>query len=130
MKPIKTIIPAHPGFYVVEPVTDESNIIIEAALIPIIAWAFIDHNCGEAAASITVSPVTITEIVTEDCPPILEEKTGRVISFVAEFENIAEWINSQNGETKNRVKLDRMLRRKRAELGITTKPKSGGAHGS
>lgn len=126
MKPIKTIIPATPGFYLVEPITDENNVVVEAALIPVIGWAFHEHSLGTADHLLTVAPVTTVEIVTTDCPPILEEKTGRVFSYLAEHPTIENWINSQNEKEKNRVRLDRMLDRKREELGITTKPKNGG----
>lgn len=129
MKPIKTIIPAQPGFYVVEPVTDENNIVVEAALTPVIAWAFIDHGAADDNF-LSVAPVTTSEIVTTDCQPILEEKTGKVFSYIAEHPTLNHWINSQNEEAKNRVRLDRMLKQKRAALGITTKPKTGGKHGA
>lgn len=125
MKPIKTIIPAHPGFYLVEPVTDENNLVVEAALIPIIAWAFIDYRLDADDHFLSIAPVTTSEIVTEDCPPILEEKTGQVFSYIAEHPTLEDWINSQNEESKNRVRLDRVLDRKRAELGITNKSNGG-----
>lgn len=126
MKPIQNVVQANPGFYVTEPVTDENDMVVEAVLIPVIAWAFINHNPGEPEPIITVAPVTPNGVEHQGEVAVLEEKTGRLFTFIAEYSSIQDWIDSQNEQTRKRSRLDRIIKSKSLENKANTgKEKAG-----
>ena len=91
----QAIIPATPGFFVVEPIT-EDNKIVEAGLIPIIGW-IIREGC--------VFPVTPIETLDNtfynpnfNTPLILTPENLVLDGINAVYESLQEWMDDQNKE--------------------------------
>ncbi len=83
MSKINFVVPAHPGYFVVHPIHEETGEIKEAGREPVVAFAIDEDGCTH--------PVTLNEIEDRGDPAVLTPE-GEVRSYSNTWESIDTWL--------------------------------------
>ena len=84
------IIAATPGYFIVEPVTEDRKKIVEAVLVPIIGWMIQDGFSN---------PITLFQTLYDNDFPILTPSGIVFDAFQTPYDSVQDWINLHNEES-------------------------------
>jgi len=88
MKSNNALIPANPGFFLLEPVENSNGTIVEIVLIPIIAWQLGDQ--GEIYPISMIQRIDDADQAIKDCNGVVHSPFGDV------YDSVEDWIDEKN----------------------------------